>query len=927
MMNNPTDEIEVSSSSKNIISATRSYSIRVTQQLNLFSDNPFWSSTLSVSEQILSTRLFLVLISISLLTVIGYASLTIRTYDVTLNKFSLSDFERLGVLYRSTIKAPCTQVSIPFNKFLNLSSQFHSVCSSPFIRRKWISSLFLFNVTSHNILDYRTFAFAQYRSLRLLCHLSRRAVNDACRAYNTTHLIDRNAFSRVQFNEIASILVANLKRNVLTNEKRTANVVSMITAQNQLLSALRTNYYIHSVPGSRQYLTYNAVYLEQNGTEKLSCDCRLRGNQCTYPAGAFYNWTLPELGKPAKNDPPPEFQIPGLMAGCMPLDSIRQSTLECLYNQSCINAISLQPKISQPKALKTSLSGFPINSTIGSMFDESLFVEFWQNQSNFENYFAACAPQSLSYSYESRFHIGTIITMSVSAFGGLVLAWQLITPALVHIWKRIQWKKLQTRKFTTAQKTDVEIEITEMVLKPINKAVTAHVHRTIHNFNLFPSDKKNDLEKERIGIIATRLYIFLTLVGLIILGFYTSFSKRGHTFTVEWPSLLQFEELHSMHSSTLNCPCSRFSMSYARIMSLSPRYHSICSSEYLEEHWLSYFGQVELDIESILLLSTDFRITGQSFFDLMRILCETSRETVEHALRIFQSNRLVTMNALSRSQFNIETMTRMKQFEKRTITSFVDLIELVRSSIQTNQLADVTWTNVGPLSQYNNETSKWSFRFRSRNFYANSCSCAVSNQCTRSVGFYFQTDTIRSQPNITVPGLVLGCYTIDSLLLSTLECFYDKQCVKLVVDNYDFDVVGLVRPLNSHAVQIEPLRNENSRFYPNTTINEIFSQLFVEDWINSSNFTSYYTRCAPTQCTYTIREHISLTYMLTMMLGFYGGLSAILEIVLPPIVKVILQQWSKRKKRIQLDNLNNITTGFLSYQCGDTLRNTSSFKD
>ncbi|CAF4225273.1 unnamed protein product, partial [Rotaria sordida] len=292
MMNNPTDEIEVSSSSKNIISATRSYSIRVTQQLNLFSDNPFWSSTLSVSEQILSTRLFLVLISISLLTVIGYASLTIRTHDVTLNKFSLSDFERLGVLYRSTIKAPCTQVSIPFNKVLNLSSQFHPVCSSPFIRRKWISSLFLFNATSHNILDYRTFAFAQFRSLRLLCHLSRRAVNDACRAFNTTHLIERNAFSRARFNEIASILVANLKRNVLTNEKRTANVVSMMTAQNRLLSALRTNYYIHSVPGSRNYITYNTVYLEKNGTEKLSCDCRLKGNQCTYPAGAFYNWTL-----------------------------------------------------------------------------------------------------------------------------------------------------------------------------------------------------------------------------------------------------------------------------------------------------------------------------------------------------------------------------------------------------------------------------------------------------------------------------------------------------------------------------------------------------------------------------------------------------------------------------------------------------------
>ncbi|CAF5044282.1 unnamed protein product, partial [Rotaria sp. Silwood1] len=126
-----------------------------------------------------------------------------------------------------------------------------------------------------------------------------------------------------------------------------------------------------------------------------------KGNQCIYPAGAFYNWTLPELGEAAKNDPPPLFQIPGMMAGCIPLDAMRQSTLECLYNQSCINAISLQPKISQPKALNASLSRFPLNSTIGSIFDESLFIESWQNRSSFEKYYAACAPQSLSYNYKT----------------------------------------------------------------------------------------------------------------------------------------------------------------------------------------------------------------------------------------------------------------------------------------------------------------------------------------------------------------------------------------------------------------------------------------------------------------------------------------------------------------------------------------------
>jgi hypothetical protein len=83
---------------------------------------------------------------------------------------------------------------------------------------------------------------------------------------------------------------------------------------------------------------------------------------------------------------------------------------------------------------------------------------------------------------------------------------------------------------------------------------------------------------------------------------------------------------------------------------------------------------------------------------------------------------------------------------------------------------------------------------------------------------------------------------------------------------------------------------------PNITINEIFSQLFVEDWINSSNYSSYYTRCQPSQCTYIIQKRFDTVYMLTIMIGFYGGLGAILDIILPPIVKVLRRRWIKRRQ-------------------------------
>ena len=157
------------------------------------------------------------------------------------------------------------------------------------------------------------------------------------------------------------------------------------------------------------------------------------------------------------------------MAGCLPLDSIRQSTLECLYNQSCINILSLQPNISLPMPLQASLSKFPTNSTIGSMFDKSLFVESWEKISSFEDYFAVCAPRSLTYSYQGRFRLASIFTVCVSAFGGLVIMWELITPAVVKLWNAVQRKKQRRQPHIPSNQIRDKQAVEQMSREPIKK--------------------------------------------------------------------------------------------------------------------------------------------------------------------------------------------------------------------------------------------------------------------------------------------------------------------------------------------------------------------------------------------------------------------------------------------------------------------------
>jgi hypothetical protein len=156
------------------------------------------------------------------------------------------------------------------------------------------------------------------------------------------------------------------------------------------------------------------------------------------------------------------------MAGCLPVESIRQSTLECLYNQSCINILALQPNISRPTPLISS-SKFPPDLTVGVMFDESLFIESWENTTSFEDYYAVCAPRSLTYSYQGRYRFATIFTMCVSAFGGLMIIWDLITPAVVKIWSLIKWKKKQKQQPILTDQMEIEPTSLEVSRKPIRK--------------------------------------------------------------------------------------------------------------------------------------------------------------------------------------------------------------------------------------------------------------------------------------------------------------------------------------------------------------------------------------------------------------------------------------------------------------------------
>ena len=168
------------------------------------------------------------------------------------------------------------------------------------------------------------------------------------------------------------------------------------------------------------------------------------------------------------------------------------------------------------------------------------------------------------------------------------------------------------------------------------------------------------------------------------------------------------------------------------------------------------------------------------------------------------------------------------------------------------------------------------------------CSCVSSSMCRKSQGFYCRSCRMSIfSPNYTIPGLVVGCFPVDSVLLSNLECFYNQTCLNMVINLRSFELTNLYTPVQ--LMNITTLdSNRSSRFLPTTTLEQIIFNLFIENWTTSENFDVYYQLCQPDTCTYILTENYGLITMITMVISYMGGLSVIFRLTLPSVIKILL---------------------------------------
>ncbi|CAF3996101.1 unnamed protein product, partial [Rotaria sordida] len=371
--------------------------------------------------------------------------------------------------------------------------------------------------------------------------------------------------------------------------------------------------------------------------------------------------------------------------------------------------------------------------------------------------------------------------------------------------------------------------------------------------------------------IATRLYLLVLLIPLIVISFYLLLNEDLQQKIISQPSEFQYKELEKIYSSNLYCPCSTVSMSYSTLIMIEPYFHQVCSSDLISDAWINYIkgDDVMNDYFSVF----DYQNSGVFHFQLLSLLCQHAQQTVNISIKTFLQTQFLSSQVTSQNQFEAKINLSINDWKSQTIDQFLETIKIFQAVSHGNQL-------VSELSHYyipyidSNDT-----KVNPEVVEYLNCSCALSSSCLISIGLYGSDVYYLELPQlfIKIPNFFLGCSQIEGLMKSTLECFYNLSCM-IEFDQYIFFRLGSSFNFSNLNENLNP---------PNETMESIINRLMIDSWTSNISFSSYYNTCSPSSCTYQYISRNDLFFVITTILGICGGLSLGLKLLTLIILRFI----------------------------------------
>ena len=189
-------------------------------------------------------------------------------------------------------------------------------------------------------------------------------------------------------------------------------------------------------------------------------------------------------------------------------------------------------------------------------------------------------------------------------------------------------------------------------------------------------------------------------------------------------------------------------------------------------------------------------------------LCDRSEQYIRNSIDDFDTRELITIEPLTRAAFDIQTQSLIDNLIRQVKSDYRRTLSLVMNSFGVNQLLHLYAKNW--KIDFTDENDKHVLKAFPVRFASSNCTCAISSNCSEPL----------------MDGIRIGCFPYDGFRLSTFE---------------------------------------------DVSLGMLNKQLFVQNWINRTDYTDYFRECQPRQCQYLLADKNNPVFMFTTVLGLYGG--------------------------------------------------------
>ncbi|CAF1199914.1 unnamed protein product [Adineta ricciae] len=781
------------------------------------------------------------------------ASLLLYTVNKSESSPSLSTFQYLVNKYPKTMNCPCSNIGITYQTFIDINVKFHQVCSSQYITKSWIESVFAQrNLSSFKSDDIHQMLSFFWQIIADFCTISSQAFHSAIINFGSSFILSPKAIApNIIENEIYSELngyIASIQTGLLENLIAIQRTIS----GNQYVSALTNNFY---------FIAFN----EQNSIrmspkESNNCSC-MRITVCSHPV--LINETI----------------IPGLILDCYLIDATLASTFECYYNQTCFSL--LHENFSSSVKLLSSEQNrqVALNSTIQSLL-ERLMIDDLTIEIHFDLFYDQCKPTFCSYSYSHRFDVMFVITTLISSFGALSLILPYVAQSIAII--ILYFKEKKTKR------TD---ENATKSVKQILMLGIRFIYENIINLNLFENeltDAKYIYEQR----FTTRLFILFFTIHFIIISIFVIIPKQSQLITISQPSEEEYRQLNDKYDSLVTCPCSQISVPYGTFLNVNFVIHQICSSDLVSVEWINYlssFNPMNVTDWIIPGVAQDFRIFGASYFQLLQVFCQLANKTIENAQHVFLTTEFINNNLISPDIFYQKSTHLMEIFIRTTQNTFIQSYQWLEVVNTINLFI------TGTKSNFDESIIDHQLIFTDKPLHqavfirygilagAGPCKCSTrSNNCAVGLLLFKNASDMLDDAQF-FSEIPYGCIPWKGFVGSTIAWWYDPSYIDDIRNTY---IAAMPTSFSPIVIPLKRLTNDS--FIQKQT-KYLIENMFIETIVKSpGNFSAFYHQCAPRSCSYTIVQRQNIFVLIVLLVSISKGLNGILRLLIPLLSRIII---------------------------------------